>query len=178
MWRVFSRNIFLGRPKEAELTPLLTMLEPQDAAAPRSKPSAGIEPDACQHLAHMGLSGRQLNQQRGISSRMSEMLRAWWSPQITPKRSSTATLPTVGFAFTLPCGRVCTFAPSSRPRSSYYASRRVRLFPMPVHFSANKGLCWMSTLGHRYSQLKVQDLGPSLCPSLTSQTSHNFKQKY
>ena len=54
MWRVFSRNIFLGRPKEAELTPLLTMLEPQDAAAPRSKPSAGIEPDACQHLAHMG----------------------------------------------------------------------------------------------------------------------------
>ncbi|KAG7225590.1 hypothetical protein INR49_004996, partial [Caranx melampygus] len=45
-----------------------TMFEPQDAAAPRSNPSAGRKPVACQHLAHMGRrGGRQLNQQRGIS---------------------------------------------------------------------------------------------------------------
>lgn len=138
------------------------MLEPQDAAAPRSNHSAGKKPVACQHLAHMGRPGRQLNQQRGISwvaRGMSEMLTAWSSPEITFEHSSMSILPTIGSTFTLLCGCVCTFTLSSELWSSCYMCRRAQFCPVPIHLSANRGWCLMCTLWQRYSFPKGAQVG-------------------
>lgn len=119
------------------------MLEPQDAAAPRSNTSAGKVPVACQHLAHMGWSGRQLNQQRGISwlaRGMSETLTAWSSLQITLEHSSTSILLTIGSTFTLLCWCVCTFTPGAGLWSSDFTCRCSR-----PSLRANKGWCLMRT---------------------------------
>ena len=119
--KMFYIGIFVIRTSKPVVS-YLTMLEPQDAAAPRSNPSAGNKPIACQHLAHMGRPGRQLNQQTGFSwmaKGMSEMLTAWLLPQIALEHSSKPYCRLLA-PHLHSYKTVCTFTPNTElPSSSY-----------------------------------------------------------
>lgn len=70
----FSYEHFQLDPKKPSSNPPPpTVSEPQDAEPPRSKPSAGKEPVACQHLAHMG------RQEGSISWINREGSAGWWA---------------------------------------------------------------------------------------------------